>query len=253
VKAFPGILLAVAVAVVAILAGAVPGPGAKPIFIFASPNTRESLSDADAKAQLTSFEQINATAVADRAACALTPSVQIGDSLGIYDKSSENSFIVEGDLSKAQAEYLAALLGSYSRQEFVLLFLDEARGGDRLWIIKTPQSLDVVIATLRKRNLTPVTLLPGRDQNEIWFVDMGEKHAAALKSFTSDVNGSANFTAGVAEMLGNPARPLAVKEWRRQIGAIEKQSGLHLSKQLWSDAWRRTSEVHTCSKEISTP
>jgi hypothetical protein len=253
VKAFPGILLAVAVVLVAILAGAVPGPGAKPVFIFASPNTRESLTDEDARVRLTSFEQINATAVADRAACALTRSVQIGDSLGIYDKSSENSFIVEGDLSKARAEYLAALLGSYAQQEFVLVFLDEPRGGDRLWIIKTPQSLDTVIAALRKWKLTPVTLRPGRDQNEIWFVDMGEKHAGALKSFTSDVNGSSNFTAGVAEMLGNPARPLAVKEWRRQIGAIEKQSGLHLSKQLWSNAWRHASEVHTCSKEMSTP
>jgi len=112
VKAFPRILPAVAVVLVAILAGAVPGPGAKPIFIFASPNTRESLSDSDAKAQLTSFEQINATAVADRAACALTPYVQISDGLGVYETSSENSIIVEGDLSKARAEYLAALLGS---------------------------------------------------------------------------------------------------------------------------------------------
>ena len=252
-KAFPGIPLAVAVLVAAVLAGAVPVPGANPVFIFASSNTRESLTDEDARTRLTSLEQINATAVADRAACALTRSVQIGNSLGIYEKSSENSFIVEGDLSKAQAEYLAALLGSYSRQEFVLVFLDEPKGGDRLWIVKTPQSLDVVIATLRKWKLTPVTLRPGRDQNEIWFVDVGEKHAGALKTFTSEVNGSANVASGVAEMLGDRARPLAVKEWRRQIGAIEKQSGLQLSKQLSRETWKHASEVHTCSKEISTP
>jgi hypothetical protein len=160
---------------------------------------------------------------------------------------------VEGDLSKAQAEYLAALLGSYSRQEFVLLFLDEPTGSDRLWIIKTVQSLDVVIATLRKWKLTPVTLRPGRDQNEIWFVDVGEKHTGALKTFTSDVNGSANAIAGMVDMLGNPVRPLAVKEWRQQIGAVEKQSGLQLSKELSREAWRHAREVHTCSKEISTP
>jgi hypothetical protein len=253
VKTFRGIVLAVAGVLVATLAAAVPGPSANPIFIFASPNTRESLTDEQARARLASFEQINATAVADRAACALTHSVQIGDSLGVYDRFSENSFIVEGDLSKAQAEYLAALLGSYSKQEFVLLFLEEPAGGDRMWVIKTPQSLDVVIGTLRKWRLTPVTLRPGRDQNEIWFVDTEEKRAEALKSFTSDVKGSARVTAGVAEMLGNPARPVAVKEWRRQIGAIEKQTGLRLSRQLSSDAWRHARQVHTCSTEISTP
>ena len=252
-KAISGMPLALAVVLVATLAAAVPVPGANPIFIFASSNTRESLTDEDARASLTSFEQINATAVADRAACALTPSVQLADTLGVYDKSSENSFIVEIDLTKAQAEYLAALLGSYSRQELVLLFLDEPRGADRLWIIKTPQSLEVAIAALRKWKLTPVTLRPGRDQNEVWFVDMAEKRAEALKSFTSDVNGSANVTVGVAEMLGNSARPVAVKEWRRKIGAIEKQNGLQLSRQLSSDAWRHAREVHTCSKEISTP
>jgi hypothetical protein len=253
VKAFSGKPLAIADLLFATLAAAAPVLGANPIFIFASANTRDSLTDEQAMARLTSVVQINAKAVADRAACALAPSVQVGDSVGIQDKSAENSFIVEGDLSKAQGEYLAALLGSYSRQEFVLLFLEEPLGVDRLWIIKTPQSSDAVIAALRKWKLTPVTLRPGKNQNEIWFVDTGEKHAEDLRGFTSDVNGSAGGTVGVAEMLGNPARSLALKEWRRQISAIEKQSGLHLSRQLTSNAWKHAHDVHTCSKEISIP
>ena len=252
-KACLGILLALIVVLPAAFASAIPGPGANQIFLFASPNTRESLTDEDAKARLTSFEQINATAVADRAACALTHSVQIADSLGIYDKSSENSIILEADLEQKQSEYLAALLGLYSRQEFILLFFDEARGLDRLWIIKTPQSLEVVIATLRKLNLTPVTLRPEKDQNEVWFVDLGEKRAGALKIFTSDVNGRARLTTGVAEMLGNQDRATAVKGWRQQISAFEQQNRGHLSEQLSSKGWRHATAVHTCSREISIP
>lgn len=252
-KACLRILLAITVILPAAFAGQIPGPGANRIFLFASPNTQESLPDEDAKARLTSFEQINATAVADRAACALTHDIQVANSLGIYDKSSENSFIVEAVLEQKPSEYLAALLGLYSRQEFVLLFFDEASGLDQLWIIKTPQSLEAVMVTLRKLKLTPVTVRPEKEQNEIWFVDFGEKHAETLKIFTSDVNGRASFTAGVAEMLGNESRTKAVKGWRQQISAFEQQSGRHLSGELSSKSWRGATAVHTCSTEMSIP
>jgi hypothetical protein len=253
VKACLGLLLAVTVVSTAALAGPIPGPGANQVFLFASPNTRESLTDEDAKVRLTSFGQANATAVADRAACALSHSVQIADSFGVYDNSSENSFILEADLGQKQPEYLAALLGLYSRQEFILLFFDEASGTDRLWIIKTPQSLDLVIATLRKMKLTPVTVRAEKDQNEIWFIDFGEKRAGALKNFTSEVNGRASLTEGVAEMLGNRDRATAVKGWRQQIRAFEQQNGSRLSEQLSSRGWRKATILHTCSREMSVP
>lgn len=252
-KAGLRILLTIMVVWPAAFAGQTPGPGANRIFLFASPNMRESLTDQNAKAQLTSFEQINGTAVADRVACALSHDVQIADSLGIYDKSSENSFILEADLEQKQSEYLAALLGLYSRQEFVLLFFDEASGRDQVWIIKTPQSLEVVMATLRKLNLTPVTVRPEKDQTEIWFVDFGGKHGEALKIFTSGVNGRASLIKGVAEMLGNQNRTVAVRGWRQQISTFEQQSGRHLSKQLSSKGWRDAAAVHTCSREMSIP
>jgi hypothetical protein len=253
VKVFLAMPVAVAVALAAAFAGAIPGPGANRIFLFASPNTQESLPDEDAKARLTSFEQVNATAVADRAACALTSDVRIGDALGIYDQSSENSFLLETDLERRQSEYLAALLGLYSQQEFVLLFLEEADAGDRLWIIQTPQSLEDVIVALRKRKITPVTVRTEKDRNEIWFVDIGNKRAGDLNLITSDVNGRASQAAGAAEMLGRQDRATAIKAWRQQISAFERQSGRRLSKQLTSKAWRDATVVHTCSREITIP
>ena len=250
-KALLGILLGIAILSPLAFAEPIPGPAAKQNFLFASPNVRESLTDKDAEARLTSFEQINATAVADRAACALTEDVHIANSLGIYDKSSENSFIVEAGLELKQSEYLAALLGLYSRQEFILLFLDEASGGDRLWIVETPQSLDAVMTALRKLKLTPATVRAEKDRNEIWFVDPGEKRAADVKRFTSDVNGQAGMTAGIAEMLGNQRRSAAVKQWKAEIYEFEKQSGRRVSQQLSSKGWRHTTAVHTCSKDMS--
>ncbi len=247
------VLLAITLAFPAAFAGPIPAPGANRIFLFASPNTQESLSDEEAKARLTTFQQMNATAVADRAACSLTSSVQIANSLGIYEASSENSFILESDLDRKNSEYLAALLGLYSRQEFILLFLDDASGGDRLWIIETPQSMDTIIATLRKMNLTPVTVRAQKDHNEIWFIDRGEKRTEALRKFTTDVNGRASVEAGIAEMPGNNDRATAVNGWRQQIRAFEQSNGRHLSEQLPSKGWRGATAVHTCSTEISIP
>jgi hypothetical protein len=246
-------LLAIIVSMPAAFAQPIPGPGANQAYLFASPSTQESHTDEDAKLRLTSLKQVNATAVADRAACALTHNVQIADSLGIYDVSSENSFIVEADLEQEQSKYLAALLGLYSRQEFVLLFVEEASDLDQLWIIKTPQSLEAVLATLRKLKLTPATVRFKKGQNEIWFVDSGDKRAGDLKVLTSVVNGRASITAGVAEMLGNHRRRMAIKAWRQQISAFEGSSGQHLSKQLSSRGWRNATVVHTCSKEIAIP
>jgi len=253
VKIFLAMLIAVVGAVLVALAGPIPGAGENRIFLFASPNTQASLSDQDAQARLHSFEQLNATAVADRAACSLTSDVRIGDALGIYDRSSENSFLMETDLKRKQSEYLAALLGLYSHQEFVLLFLEESGRSDRLVIIQTPQSLEAVIAALRKRKITPVTVRTEKDRNEIWFVDMGNKRAGDLNLLASDVNGRASVTVGVAEMLGRDDRAMAIEAWRQQISAFEQQNGRRLSRQLTSKAWRNATAVHTCSKEISVP
>ncbi len=252
VKNYLGILLSITFALPA-ATGPIPDPGPNQTFLFASPNKRESLTDPDAMAGLTSFGQINTTAVADRAACALSHMVQIANSLGIYDNSSENSFLLEADLEQKPSEYLAALLGLYSRQEFVLLFLNEASGHDRLWIIKTAQPLKLVIATLRRLKLTPVTVRTEKERNEIWFIDFAEKQAASLKTFTSDVYGSADTTAGVAEIIGNHDRNAAIKMWQQRISSFEQRTGLRLSQQLSSKVWRNATVVHTCSKEISAP
>ncbi len=128
-------------------------------------------------------------------------------------------------------------MGLYLRQEFVLLFFDELRGGDRRWVIDTAQPWRTVVAKLRELKLTPITVRIKKDQTEVWFIDMGNKRAADMKLFTSDVNGQASATPGVAELLGNPDREMAISEWRQKIHAFEQGSGQHLSVQLSSNIW----------------
>jgi hypothetical protein len=253
VNVFLGALLTFTLLIPASFANANPQSGAQRTFLFASHAVREPISDEDSRINLTSFGHINATAMADRAACTLTHSVEIADTLGIYDKSSEDSFILKDDLDRNNSEYLADLLGLYLRQEFVLLFFDEPNGGDRRWVIETAQPWQTVVAKLRELKLTPITVRIKKAKTEVWFIDMGNKRAADMKLFTSDVNGQASATPGVAELLGNPDREMAVSEWRQKIHAFEQGSGQHLSVQLSSNIWISAAAVHTCSKEMSLP
>jgi hypothetical protein len=231
----------------------IPVPRAHRTFVFASPNFQESLSDEEARRRLTSFAQRNATSVADRAACALSTDVQISNGLGIYDSSAENSFIVEANFDRERSEYLAALLGRYSLQRFVLLFIDESGGKDRLWIIGTQRPLHEVIASLRKAKLMPVTIQPRKDRIDIWFVDPTATRAESVKEFTLAVKGQVNLVAGIAKLLGDRDRSEAARRWRQSIGAFEQRSGLRLSSRLASADWRHSATVHTCSRELSTP
>src|ERR1051326_2522888 len=123
-------------------------------FIFASPNTRSALTDHDAEISLTSFEQMNAVAVADRLGCSFSDSVNISSAVGVFEDSSENSLIMKSNMNPSQAEYVAWLFGRYAHQEFVLVFIPKADGKDRLWTIVTAKPIDEVLAAGRAQHLS---------------------------------------------------------------------------------------------------
>lgn len=139
-------------------AGAAGQTGGKTAYIFASSNRTLGLSDEAATRKLASFEEANAIAVADRVACALTRSVGISVVLGVYDKSSENSFLMRTSLDRGPMEYLGSLLGLYERQSSILLFSPQTGGSDRLWIIRTPRSFGSVAIAARQQRITPLTV-----------------------------------------------------------------------------------------------
>jgi hypothetical protein len=217
-------------------------------YLFASPDTRASLTDEDARVSLTSFEELNAIAIADRIACSLTSKVQITGVLGVYDTSSENSFLIESDLKRKETEYLGSLLGRYEHQKFVLLFFPQAAGHDRLWTIKTSKSFESAVAVLRQMHLTPVTLRAGANGIEIWVVDMGDKFAQQPNQLAADLGGTATSQDGTADLLGDDDRAKSAAIFNAKIGAFEQNAKHKLSSRLWSEAWHDAS-TRTCSAE----
>ena len=99
-----------------------PAAGQQMAVGLGSPNTRDSMSYADAKVSLRSFEETNFVAVADRIVCALAPRGSVTTAIGeIHEQGklgvsgAENSVVVKASLSLEEMRYAMALLGRYAR------------------------------------------------------------------------------------------------------------------------------------------
>jgi len=222
---------------------------AQTAYVFVSPNTRETLTDEDARASLTSFEERNAIAIADRVACSMRSKVEITGVLGIYESTSENSFLIQADLKRDQAEYAGALLSRYEHQKYVLIFYPQAAARDRLWTIKTSKSFEAAIAAARRMRLTPVTLRPETGGNEILVVDIGGTFGDRPRQLAFSLGGEATSQGGVAEILGDENdRAKSAAIFDAKIAAFEAHATRKLSSRLWSESWHDAS-TRTCSTE----
>jgi hypothetical protein len=231
------------------LLGPARGAAAQESYLFASPDTRASLTDEDARVSLTSFEELNAIALADRIACSMTPEVNISAVLGVYDTSSENSILMESDLKPAEAEYAGALLARYEHQKFALLFSPQAAGHDRLWTIHTSKSFEAAATAVRQMHLTPVTLRAGANGVEIWIVDLGGKFGDRPRQLAARLGGSATSQDGIADLLGDDDRAKSKAIFDAKITAFEQREKPKLSSRLWTEAWHDAS-TRTCSVEL---
>lgn len=216
-------------------------------YIIASPNTRAALSDDDARKSLDSFEEENAVAIADRIGCALTRTVRIGEAIGLYDNSAENSLVMQADLKAEQLQYAAALLGRYAHQEYVLLFTPKDDAPDQLWRLTTHQSFDVVAKATRELHLAPLTLRIEPDHVELWIVDKGGEHNLTIQTLVRQLRASGTVETGTMELAGNDDRAKASTFFQEKIDRLEKTSHLHLSRQLWSESWHDAT-TRTCSE-----
>jgi hypothetical protein len=215
-------------------------------FVFASSNTRGTLSDEDALRSVNSFEQLNAIAVADRLACALTPKVQITDAIGVYADSSENSLIVEGHLRSNSADYLASLLGRYAHQEFVLAFVEHPRGSSTLWRLTTSLPVTTVLQALRGAKLVPSTVLQQATGTVIIFVDIGNTSSSRVRSFAAQLHSVASSIVGDATLIGDDDRTKAAAIFQHHIQADESHQQMHLPKDMRTPAFHDATQ-RTCS------
>ena len=220
-----------------------------------SPNTRDSLSYADAEISLRSFEETNFVAVADRIVCALARRGSVETVIGeVHEQGqlgvtgAENSVVVKAPVSLEAMRYAMALLGRYAHQKFVVAFIPEAGGasGSELAVLRVPQN----IPRARMERVLDATGVPYRtligDHTVLVFLPQGTSDAAVRKA-ARRLGAKIEIEHGSGEIFGDDDRAKASAAYDRIIAAYESaHPDTALSPRLWSREWR-DAETRTCT------
>jgi hypothetical protein len=223
-----------------------------------SPNTRDSMSYADAKVSLRSFEETNFVAVADRIVCALAPRGSVETVIGeVHEQGklgvsgAENSVFVKAPISLEEMRYVMALLGRYAHQKFVIAFVPEDDGASRtrpaeMVLLRVPRKT----SRLRMERVLDETGVPYRtlldDHRVLVYLPEGTSDAAVRKA-AQRLGAKIEVERGTGEIFGDDDRGKASAAYDRIIADYESaHPDKALSSRLWSRDWH-DAESRTCT------
>lgn len=223
-----------------------------------SPNTRDSMSYADAKISLASFEETNFVAVADRIVCALASRGSVEKAIGeVHEQGSlgvsgaENSVVVKAPVSLEDMRYAMALLGRFAHQKFVIVFIPDEAGDPsakpaEMVLLHVPQK----ISRVRMERVLDETGVPYRtilDEHRVLvFLPEGDSDAAVRKA-AQKLGAKIEAERGAGEIFGDDDRGTALATYDRIIAEYElAHPDKALSPRLWSREWH-DAESRTCT------
>ncbi|HEY6250365.1 MAG TPA: hypothetical protein VI685_10415 [Candidatus Angelobacter sp.] len=203
-------------------------------YLFASPNTRDHLSDEAAADSLNSFEQSNFLAVAKYLAGKICPTPQVMSAEGIYAGNAENSSLVTG-CKKSQAQYLGELLGRYAHQKWVLVFDPSAGGNERMLIVEFNSDHPAEEVThVRQYNISGATVLFQGKTIRVYIWTTDHSQDAAVHALADAEHGSVREIPGKGTLIGDDDRTAAQSVFEQRIHAYERVHHRSLSRLLWS-------------------
>jgi hypothetical protein len=231
--------------VVAFSSAAAQGPAVG----FVSPNVRDSMTYSVAKESLSSFEETNFIAVADRVMCALAPRAQVRPVIGeVHEKGklglegAENSTLLRARITIDEMRYAVALLGRYAHQEYVIVF---APRPVTYGVANPPARLVTLILAPRtprprvEEALDAAAVLHRTLDGDsvIAFVPEGESEGP-IRDAARRLHANLNVQTGVGELIGNDDRVQAAGIYERIIAEFESSHpGRKLSAKLWTAEW----------------
>lgn len=208
-------------------------------FLFASPNTRDHLSDEDAADSLNSFEQKNFLAVETYLAEKLCAHSQVTSAVGIYAGDAENSSLVTG-CANDQAQYLGELLGRYAHQKSILVFDPSGKQkGERLIILEFAVGHPAdAIKELRKYNLSGATVIFQDSLVRVYVWTTDHSQDVAVHALAEAEHGTIREIEGKGALIGTDDRMAAQRVFDERIRAYERAHHVSFSRLLWSKQLR---------------
>ena len=225
-----------------------------------SPNTRDSMSYADAKVSLRSFEETNFVAVADRIVCALAQRGEVETAIGeVHEQGTlgvsgaENSAVVKAPVSLEEMRYVMALLGRYAHQKFVIAFVPADAGASptkaaEMILLRVPQTTSRVrMEQVLDETGVPYRTLLSKDEHRVLvFLPEGTADAAVRKA-AHRLGAKIEIERGRGEIFGDDDRGKASAAYDRIIADYESaHPDKALSSRLWSREWH-DAESRTCT------
>src|SRR5579871_257841 len=223
-----------------------------------SPNTRDSMSYADAKISLGSFEETNFVAVADRIVCARASRGSVEKAIGeVHEQGSlgvsgaENSVVVKAPVLLDDMRYMMALLGRYAHQKFVVVFIPEEASASgpkpaELVILRIPPK----ISRVRMERILDQTGVPYRtllDEHRVLVFLPAGTSGAAVRKAAHRLGAKIEAERGTGEIFGDDDRGKALAAYDRIIAEYElAHPEKALSPRLWSREWH-DAESRTCT------
>jgi len=235
-----------------------PAAGQQMAVGLGSPNTRDSMSYADAKVSLRSFEETNFVAVADRIVCALAPRGAVETGIGEVHEpgklgvsGAENSVLVKAPVSLEEMRYVMALLGRYAHQKFVIVFVPQDAAASRtkaaeMVLLRVPQkTLRIQMEHVLDASGVPYrTLLD--EHRVLVYLPEGTADTMVRKA-AHRLGAKIDVERGSGEIVGDDDRGKASAAYDRIIAEYEStHPDKPLSSKLWSREWH-DAESRTCT------
>ena len=225
-----------------------------------SPNTRDTMSYADARVSLQSFEETNFVAVADRIVCALAPRGSIETGIGeVHEQGklgvsgAENSVVVKAPVSFGEMRYIMALLGRYAHQKFVITFAPQDATASQaktaeMVLLRVPQKTGRArIEQVLDTSGVPYRTLLDKDEHRVLVYLQEGTSDAAVRKAAQRLKAKIEIESGTGEMAGDDDRGKASAAYDRIISEYEPaHPEKPLSTKLWSREWH-DAESRTCT------
>lgn len=192
----------------------------KPLgFLFVSPNTRDNLTLAEAKAALTSEEETRLIAEERDLACRLRESLHPLKAIGSWSDGAEHSTVLLGHTNEANLRYAGSWLGKFSRQKAVLYFLQGSQGPGRLYVItlsKKP-NLTAVSSLMDANEVSNRTLVPLRQKWILYVVDLNSSLRMKVMEIARKLKARLHVLRGSGAFIGDDDRDKAQQVFATEI------------------------------------
>lgn len=191
--------------------------------IFVSPNEEEDTNYESAVKALNTPQHEMFHRVATKIITSVDHGGDVVDAIGDWSDGAEDSLVVRPHTNDPQdIKLMGAMLGLKGRQKYVIPWVTDSKGGDRLYSFTTDQESQQVRSKLDDLGVKFRTLAPGEKSTTVFVFDQGSQMSDTMQKVV-DEYGEIKVARGIGEFFGDEDRNRAVEIFQQYISENQGQ------------------------------